>query len=567
MLARLHIENAAVIEKADLELVPGFNVLTGETGAGKSILIDSINLVLGERVSRDIVRAGAQSALVSALFTDVSPAVCEAVEALGFSCEDGALLLQRELSADGRGSARVSGRPATASILREIGRLLVNTHGQHDNQALLDPEWHLRYLDRFGAAGEKLAEYREAYAGQQRVRAEIAKLDTDEAEKARRADLLAYQLEEIDAAELSPGEDEELAARKTRVQNSEKIATAVAEAYEALTGGDDSSGARGLLEEAADSLERAAAWFPELAKLAERLRDTAAEAEDCAETLRDTAEQTEFDPAELENIEERLDVLYRLKRKYGASVEEILAYAQKAREELETIEHADETLQRLQNELSTLQKRVKKLADGLTELRLSAAKGLEERISGELAFLDMPGTRFAVQFTPLPEPGPNGGEHVEFLIAANPGSPPRPLARIASGGELSRVMLAIKNALADNDEIETAIFDEIDAGVSGRAAQKIGKKLREVSMGRQVVCVTHLAQIASQAHRHILIEKRSTDNNTYTSLTTLDFDGRRRELARIIGGADITPVTLETAGEMLAGAGVTPGNAQGEQAL
>lgn len=557
MLSRLQIENVAVIEKAELALDGGLNVLTGETGAGKSILIDSINLVLGERVSRDIVRTGAPRATVTALFTDVSASVTQAAEARGYESEDASLLLQRDIAADGRGSCRINGRPATVSLLRELGRLLVNTHGQHDNQALLSPEKHLEYLDNFAGLGGLLERYRGRYGDMTRIRGELGAVRTDEAEKARRTDLLTYQLDEIGKATLEDGEEEELKARRDKIANAEKIAQSVAAARNALSGGEEANGAVGLLEAAASSLEEAAEWSPELGGIAERLRAAAVEADEAGGDLRGEEESLDFDPRELEEIELRLDAIYRLKRKYGGSIAEILRFRDRAQKELEAIENSDETAIRLQKELEEAVRKVSALAGEITAARTKAARGMREQVLRELAFLDMPGVQFTVSLETLPAPGPDGAERAEFLISANPGSPPRPLVKIASGGELSRVMLAIKNVLADRDDIETAIFDEIDTGVSGRAAQKIGRKLREVARGRQVLCVTHLAQIASQADRHILIEKQVRDGNTYTLLRPLDFEGRKRELARIIGGDPITGATLKTAEEMLESAGIS----------
>lgn len=557
MLSRLQIENVAVIEKAELALDGGLNVLTGETGAGKSILIDSINLVLGERVSRDIVRTGAPRATVTALFTDVSASVTQAAEALGYESEDASLLLQRDIAADGRGSCRINGRPATVSLLRELGRLLVNTHGQHDNQALLSPEKHMEYLDSFAGLGGLLERYRGRYGDMTRIQGELGAVRTDEAEKARRTDLLTYQLDEIGKAALEDGEEEELKARRDKIANAEKIAQSVAAARDALSGGEETSGAVGLLEAAASSLEEAAEWSPELGGIAERLRAAAVEADEAGGDLRGEEESLDFDPRELEEIELRLDAIYRLKRKYGGSIAEILRFRDRAQEELEAIENSDETAIRLQKELEEAVRKAGALAGEITAARKKAARAMREQVLRELAFLDMPGVQFTVSLETLPAPGPDGAERAEFLISANPGSPPRPLVKIASGGELSRVMLAIKNVLADRDDIETAIFDEIDTGVSGRAAQKIGRKLREVARGRQVLCVTHLAQIASQADRHILIEKQVRGGNTYTLLRPLDFEGRKRELARIIGGDPITGATLKTAEEMLESAGIS----------
>lgn len=550
MLESLHIENIAVIESADLELGDGFNVLTGETGAGKSILIDSINLVLGERVSRDIIRSGAETGHVSAVFRDISAPAQEALRSLGYEY-DGELLVQRDISADGRGACRISGRPATVSIVRSVGRLLVNIHGQHENQALLSTERHLHYLDEFAENGGVFSAYGEAYRVYREAQSALSSVRMDEAEKARRTDLLRYQIDEIEAAELAPGEEEDLRARKLRLDNAEKIASAASEARAMLSGGEDSSGAQELLSRAGDAVEGLTSVLPEMQGLSERLRNLAYEAEDCSEELRGYLDDGEYDPRELERIEERIDLIFRLKRKYGGSVEDILGYLERSRTELSQIEHAEEREAELLKRLKEAKKELLARGGALSERREKAAEEMSARIREELAFLNMPGVAFSVQFEALLEPGPNGLEEAEFLISPNPGSPARPLAKIASGGEISRVMLAIKTVLARGDDIDTLIFDEIDTGVSGSAAQRIGEKLRQVSEDRQVVCVTHLAQIASQADRHVLIEKQIENGKTYTRLRVLDMRGREQELARIIAGTDITEKTLQTAAEML----------------
>jgi DNA repair protein RecN (Recombination protein N) len=555
MLSRLHIENIAVIENADLELEDGFNVLTGETGAGKSILIDSINLALGERVSKDIVRTGAPNAHVSALFCNISAPVKEMLLSLGYECDDD-LLIQREISADGRGNCRISGRPATVSIVRSVGRLLVNIHGQHDNQALLSPEKHVYYLDKFAGTGAILEEYSGVYREVRNLESQLAGIQTDETMKERRIDLLKYQIDEIEAADLSPDEEDELRSRRLRIVNSEKIAVAVGGAYSFIGGGDDTPGAKELLSSADEALDGITDVLPDIKELAGRIKSLSYELEDCADELRKFTNDDEYDPQELETIEERLDTIFRLKRKYGGTVEAILDFLKKSKNELEEIETSDERSIKLQTKIKAVKAKLTLLAVKLSEKRKSSAELLSSKIKQELQFLDMPEVDFSVGFTLLSEPASNGGDSVEFLISANPGSAPRPLAKIASGGEISRIMLAIKTVLAKSDDIDMLIFDEIDTGVSGRAAQKIGMKLKQVSLDRQVVCVTHLAQIASQADRHILIEKKVENSNTFTRLETLDFEGRKRELARIIAGADITEKTLQTASEMLNLAGV-----------
>lgn len=559
MLAQLHIENIAVIENADLALADGLNVLTGETGAGKSILIGSINLALGERVSREVVRAGAHAAHVTALFVQVPEHIRARVAELGFPCEeDGSLLLSREITADGRGSCRISGRPATVSVLREVGRLLVNIHGQHDNQALLAPENHIRYLDLYAGSTEVLRSYHEVYHQLRQLRARLKELSLGDAEKARRVDLLRYQIDEIHAAGLRPGEEEELEERRANILHAEKITGSLQEALAALQGAEDAAGADALAGAAASAVQTVSDLLPPLAPLAERLQTLRYELEDCAAELQNRLDGVDADPRGLEAVEERLDTIFRLRGKYGETIGDILAFAQRAERELESVTSLEEHADALRQKGKALAAQARQLAGRLTESRRQAACTMEEKIRAELAFLEMPNVRFHVKLMPLTRLEADGADHVEFLFAANPGAPLRPLARIASGGEISRVMLAIKNVLADVDDIDTLIFDEIDTGVSGRAAYKIGVKLKQVAGTRQIVCITHLAQIAAQADRHILIEKTVEEGGTFTRLHVLDFEGRKRELARIIGGAAITPLTLQNAAEMLSAAGTLP---------
>lgn len=556
MLSQLHIENVAVIEEADLFLAEGLNVLTGETGAGKSILIDSINLALGERVSREIVRTGAKAAHVTALFEAVPERVRTRLAELGFSCEeDGSLLISREIMADGRGNCRIAGRPSTVSILREIGRMLVNIHGQHDNQTLLSPENHIRYLDLYAGNAADFQAYRDIYQKLRRLRVQLKKLTMDDAERARRVDLLQYQADEIRRANLQAGEEEKLEERRSRIVNAEKIMGAMREALDALQGAEDAEGAEALTHAAADAMGTVSGMLPALAPLAERLQSLRYEMEDCAAELQSRLDDADYDPHGLDAIEERLDAIYKLKSKYGEQTADILAFADKAEEELKTLSSSEERAEELRKTGKTLAAQAKALAVRLTENRRQAARTMEEKIRTELSFLEMPNVRFRVEINPLPRLEPDGADGVEFLFAANPGVPLRPLAKIASGGEISRVMLAIKNVLADVDDIDTLIFDEIDTGVSGRAAYKIGVKLKQVAASRQIVCITHLAQIAAQAGRHILIEKTVEAGKTFTRLHVLNFDGRKNELARIIGGAVITPLTLQNAAEMLENAG------------
>jgi DNA repair protein RecN (Recombination protein N) len=557
LLSKLHIENVAVIENADLELEAGLNVLTGETGAGKSILIDSINLVLGERVSKDIVRSGQTKAHVSALFVDVSQIVCEQLAELGFECDDdGSLLIQREITADGKGSCRISGRLATASLLREIGRLLVNTHGQHDNQALLSAEKHITYLDSYADLNEKLAQYRIFYSEMNKIKAQIEHLQSNEAEKARRIDLLLYQIDDIEKSDLKPDEDEQLHSQKNMIVNSEKISQSVGTAYTSLSGTENGElGAQELLSAACEALRSIMDVYPEIKPLFERLSEATYEIVEVVSDLRAYTGDIEYDPRELDNIELRLDTIFRLKKKYGNTIEQIFAFLKESKTELEALLNSQESISKLEDQLVKAEKQARQEAAEITENRVKAATVMQQKIKDELVFLDMPGVEFFVNVEPC-ELYSGGAEKVEFLISANPGSPPKPLSKIASGGELSRVMLGIKNVIADNDDIETSIFDEIDTGVSGRAAQKIGMKLKQVSKGRQIVCVTHLAQIAAQADRHTLIEKQIKDGNTFTILKTLEFDGRKKELARIMGGVEITHLMLQNAEEMLLSAGL-----------
>ena len=544
MLVSLQIENIAVIEKAAIAFDAGFNALTGETGAGKSIVIDAINAVLGERISRDLVRTGSRSAGVSALFTDLSAGVSAALEELGYPPdEEGALLVQRTISADGKGTCRINGQLATVSILRSVGRLLVNIHGQHENQALLSPERHVEYLDRL------LEEYRAAYRTMCGVRSRLEAADMDEAEKARRLDMLRFQTGEIEAAALQAGEEEALTAQRTLYRNAEKIAGAVIGARAALSGDEETEGALSGISRAASAVRDAARYMEGAGELAQRMETALYELEECAGELRDYAQRLDFDPSELDETESRLEAIHRLKMKYGGTVEEILTYYERAQQELEAIETSDLLLSRLTKELEAAEAAAREKAAALTAARREAAARFSRDVMEELAFLDMPGVSLEVAMEPVPL-GTGGGDRVEFLIAANPGEPPKPIARIASGGELSRIMLAIKSVLADADDIDTLIFDEIDTGISGRAARKVGIKLRQTAASRQVLCVTHLAQIASLAHHHLLISKTVREGRTYTEVTPLDREARERELARIIGG-EVTGPALEAAREML----------------
>lgn len=555
MLQSLYIENIAVIERADIAFDAGLNVLTGETGAGKSIVIDAINAVLGERISRDIVRTGSDEARVTALFSDLSPAAAEALREWGIEPdEDGCLLIQRTISAEGKGTCRIGGRPVTVSILRDVGRRLVNIHGQHENQALLSPERHVAYLDRLGGHAPLLEAYRAVYERLCSLRRELDKADMDETMKARRIDLLRYQIDEIEAAELTAGEEEELEASRRLYRHAEAVAEGMMAAKEALSGDEDTMGALSRLEGAASALSGAGRYMEEAAVLSKRVENALYELEDCADELRDLLSRLEFDPAELDRVEARLDLIRRLFSKYGPGIPDVLAYAEQARQELDDIENADERQERLRQALAAAERDAAEAAARLTDARTKTAERFSKSVMEQLAFLDMPHVTMEVSITPA-SLSSGGADQVEFLMSANPGEPPRSIAKIASGGELSRVMLAIKSVLADADDIDTLVFDEIDAGISGRAAWKVGVKLRETARGsdgsrsRQVLCVTHLAQIAAQADHHLLIAKSVRDGRTYTDVRPLDEDGRMEELARIIGG-EATPASREAAREM-----------------
>lgn len=549
MLKQLHIENIAVVEKCTIELEPGFNVLTGETGAGKSIIIDSLGAALGARVPRDLIRSGAKQARVSALFTNVRSEAVAAASEMGLEAEDGVFLLQRELSAEGKSVCRVNGAPATAGMVRELSKYLLDIHGQHDNQQLMNPENHYHFIDLLAENGELRQRYEAAYRDYCDISRKIKASVVDEAEKQRKTELLGYQINELEAACVKPGEWAELKARSSRLANAERILRALTAAGEALSGGEEGVGAAALTAGAAQSLQEVSAFAPELSTLAERLSGLRYELEDVLAEVCSASAAMDMQPDELEQVEERLDVLYRLSRKYGETEEAMLAFLEQAKQELDSITYSEEYLKRLEAERETRKEALLEISKILTAVRKQTAQQLVARVTEELLALNMPNVSFKVSMesTPL---NSNGGDRIEFLISTNPGEPPRPIAKIASGGELSRIMLAIKNVLADKDGVDTMIFDEVDAGISGRTARQVGKKLRETAGSRQVVCVTHLAQIAAQAGTHFLIEKAVEGGRTYTSVTKLSFEGRKRELARIIGGA-ATKASLQAAEEML----------------
>lgn len=551
MLTQLYIENIAVIEKVSIEFDSGLNVLTGETGAGKSMIIDAIHGILGERMSRDIVRSGAKSAFVSAVFDHLNPAATNALQENGYEPEeDGTLLIQRTITADGKSVCKINGRPATASVLKTIAPNLLNIHGQHESYLLLSPNLHINYIDKMGELEQLKAAYQAAYQEMRAIRAKVKALQMDEDEKQSRMEYLRYRIDELEKADLQVGEREELTALKTRYANSEKIAQAVNTVREILSGGDDFDGVTAMLDTASDELEDAQSYLAALTPLAEKVREIAYDLEDVQDTLRELSSEIEYDPAELERVELRLDLLYRLSRKYGETEEEMLDCLQEMEQELQSIEMAEETVMQLTAEYEEAKAKAIDLARTLSERRAVAADDFAEKVKEQLRFLNMPGIRFAVSQERVPL-NQMGCDQMEFLIAANPGEEPKPIAKIASGGELSRIMLSIKTVLSGNDEIDTLIFDEVDTGISGGTAEKVGLKLREVSHNRQVLCVTHLAQIAALGTSHYRIEKEISDGRTFTKVTKLDHDGRCRELARIMGGSEITELMLQNAEAML----------------
>ena len=553
MLEVLHIENIVVIEEADIQFLPGFNALTGETGAGKSIVIDAMGAVLGGRTSRELIRTGAEKAFVSASFSGVLPDLPGLRENGVAPEEDGTLLLQREIGADGKNICRANGRPITVAQLRRIGGELLNIHGQHDGQQLLDEEQHGAYLDRFGRTEAALASYQAEYQSMESLRGQMRSLRMDEAEKARRVDSLRFQIDELERAELVSGEEEELNARRSLLRNGEKYLSALSGADYALSGGDEASGAVSQLREAEDALSGIRTLSDDLGELYKRLEELRCEAYDLAEIIRDKRTEFDFSPAELDAVESRADQLYRLKKKYGATVEECLEYLDKCRVELDAIETADDTLLRLEQKLKKAEKATLAAGAALTKARKEAAKALETRIQTELRELDMGKVRFSIEFG-VKEPAADGCDLIRFLMSANAGEDLRPIAKIASGGELARIMLALKNVLAEQEAIGTLVFDEVDTGVSGRAAQKVAEKLAQVSRRKQVLCVTHLPQLAAMADTHFSVEKGERKGRTYTEVVQLDRERRKAELARITGGTKVTEALLESAGELLDGA-------------
>lgn len=552
MLSNLQIENIAVIKSASIDFENGFNVMTGETGAGKSIVIDSLNAILGERTSRELIRSGADSASVCAEFQNVGDNVKYELEKLGIEKDD-TLIVSRKLTPDGKNVCRINGMPATVSMLKALGVQLVNIHGQLDNQSLLSPETHCSFIDKLAGNGRELNEFKELYSLYIKKENELKSLNTDVNEKNRRLDILNYQIEEIQKADIRPGEKDELTEKLGFLRNAEKVLDLLHTAYAALNGDGEMPGAADIAADAASKLLSAADYSSDFTETANGVNDAAMNLSAYTEELRDKIYSLDYDPNETERAEERLDVIYRLSQKYGDSEEDILAYLENAEKERDALSFSDERAEQLRAETEKAYNEALAAAKKLSEIRIEAGKKFSADVERELAFLDMPSVKFIVNDS-VGELYENGIDNIEFLLSANAGEEPKPLSKIASGGELSRIMLAIKCVLSELDDIDTLIFDEIDSGVSGRAALKIAAKMKELSKTHQVICVTHLAQIAAFADEHKLISKEEKDGRTYTCIASLDYNGRKYELARIMGGLTVTQSILNSAEELLSSA-------------
>ncbi len=552
MLSNLQIENIAVIKSASIDFENGFNVMTGETGAGKSIVIDSLNAILGERTSRELIRSGSDSASVCAEFQNIGDNVKNELEKLGIE-KDNTLIVSRKLTPDGKNVCRINGMPATVSMLKALGVQLVNIHGQLDNQSLLSPETHCSFIDKLAGSGRELNVFKELYSLYIKKKNELKSLNTDVNEKNRRLDILNYQIEEIQKADIRPGEKDELTEKLGFLRNAEKVLDLLHTAYAALNGDGEMLGAADIAADAASKLLSAADYSSDFAETANGVNDAAMNLSAYTEELRDKIYSLDYDPNETERAEERLDVIYRLSQKYGDSEEEILAYLENAEKERDALSFSDERAEQLRAETEKAYNEALAAAKKLSEIRIEAGKKFSADVERELAFLDMPSVKFIVNDS-VGELYENGIDNIEFLLSANAGEEPKPLSKIASGGELSRIMLAIKCVLSELDDIDTLIFDEIDSGVSGRAALKIAAKMKELSKTHQVICVTHLAQIAAFADEHKLISKEEKDGRTYTCIASLDYDGRKYELARIMGGLTVTQSILNSAEELLSSA-------------
>ncbi len=550
MLSNLYIENIAVIEKTSIDFKKGLNVMTGETGAGKSIVIDSINAVLGNRTSKELIRTGASSAFVSAEFTNLSEKAIAVIYEAGFELEDGELLIQREISTTGKNKCRINGRPATVSTLKEIGVQLINIHGQHESYELMSPELHISYIDKLAGLESEIEAYQEVYKKYKKLSAELKKATVDESERERKIDLLKYQIDELEDADLRDGEYEELNEQKAVLQNSEKIIEAIMSSRALMNGDEESSGVLENLQEINSQLSDISEYMSEVEPINSRIESAIYELEDCLSELTGLTDLVDTDGGSLDSIEERLDLIYTLGKKYGSTIKEMLDFLYKAKKELNALVMYDENREALIKECDKAYKEAEKLAKALSEKRRATSSEFADKVCEEMAFLDMPNVKLVVVQEKC-ELNSLGCDNIEFLISTNPGEPPKPISKIASGGELSRMMLAVKNVLSDKDDIDTLIFDEVDTGISGSAAQKVGLKLREVSKSRQVLCVTHLAQIAAMGNSHFKISKSVRDEKTFTKVEELDHEGRKQELARIIGGTEMTKASLDYAEEML----------------
>lgn len=550
MLSNLYIENIAVIEKTSIDFKKGLNVMTGETGAGKSIVIDSINAVLGNRTSKELIRTGASSAFVSAEFTNLSEKAIAVIYEAGFELEDGELLIQREISTTGKNKCRINGRPATVSTLKEIGVQLINIHGQHESYELMSPELHISYIDKLAGLESEIEAYQEVYKKYKKLSAELKKATVDESERERKIDLLKYQIDELEDADLRDGEYEELNEQKAVLQNSEKIIEAIMSSRALMNGDEESSGVLENLQEINSQLSDISEYMSEVEPINSRIESAIYELEDCLSELTGLTDLVDTDGGSLDSIEERLDLIYTLGKKYGSTIKEMLDFLDKAKKELNALMMYDENREALIKECDKAYKEAEKLAKALSEKRRATSSEFADKVCEEMAFLDMPNVKLVVVQEKC-ELNSLGCDNIEFLISTNPGEPPKPISKIASGGELSRMMLAVKNVLSDKDDIDTLIFDEVDTGISGSAAQKVGLKLREVSKSRQVLCVTHLAQIAAMGNSHFKISKSVRDEKTFTKVEELDHEGRKQELARIIGGTEMTKASLDYAEEML----------------
>lgn len=550
MLTSLHIENIAVVEKTDISFAQGFNVLTGETGAGKSIVIDAISAIIGQRTSHDLIRTGADFAIVSAVFEQLGSSTVRSIGELGYSCEDNSLIIYRKIMSDGRNSVKINGMPATVAVLKKIGSLLINIHGQHDSLALFDAQKQLEFIDLVAENAELLAKYKSIYNQTKKTKSELDALISETDDKNQRADYLRYVISELEAAQIEPGEKDSLVQQRDMMRNSVTIAEQLNASYVLLNGDDYNEGVSSVIRQAASGIDTASKYMPDIAALSEKLSEFSYEIDEIASTVNQALSNIDFDPSLLENIELRLDYLYRLSKKYGSTEEDMIDFLEKSKSELSLIDNSEENIDKLRTKYEMLSQELKTASEKLSASRIKAAEKFETDVCSQLGFLDMPKVKFEVHID-AKEYSTDGCDNVAYFISTNPGEPPKPISKIASGGELSRIMLAIKSVLADKDSVDTLIFDEIDTGISGSAARKVGIKIMHTAQNRQVICVTHLAQIASLADCHFKIKKRNENGMTYTDVTQLDFDGKVDELARIMSAGVPTDATRASAKELI----------------